>query len=429
MELKPKIFKLLEEYKINEKHLPNYQLIYANTGNFFDEMVYGAEWYYEKEFNPEMLESIISEVRKVFTDNKDIVGVYHKYEIESLIIAGIFEELKITNIKHPSFESIFISHNKYYSRMNETNPIKFTYIDIDDENWEKNVPSFPFFFKPVYMTGSVHQYIIKDIEQLRSIVEILKKQLNYIQQTYIYLANKYLDIKNYPLALKNLMLCEEKIEGRHELCWEGWVDDEGNVNNYCFIDEISKNDIFVDWIMPSKHSKECLNNAHAICTEYIKKAKFKNSFCNFDLWVDKNDNIQIIECNPRLAYSFDFQYRMGFGTDILNSAIQLSMGNKVTEKPYDNKNFKYCNDVFITTKQNGIVSDIMDVKKFEEIMKNNPTYQVLYNIELDFEIKNNVQKGGRNILSIFITNDTYDGALIDADRIRKELLPKDDFFR
>ena len=71
----------------------------------------------------------------------------------------------------------------------------------------------------------------------------------------------------------------------------------------------------------------------------------------------------------------------------------------------------------------------MDVKKFDELMKNNPTYQVLYNIELDFEIKNNVQKGGRNILSIFITNDTYDGALIEADKIRKELLPKDDFFR
>ena len=429
MNYKPKIFKLLEEYKINEKHLPHYELIYANTGNYFDEMVYGAEWYYEKQFDPNKLETIIAEVRRVFKENEDIVGVYHKYEIESLIIAAVLEEMNKTDIKHPSFESIFISHNKYYSRMNESNPIRFTYIDIDDENWEQCVPSFPFYFKPVYMTGSVHQYIITSIEQLRSIVEILKKQLSYIQQTYIYLAKKYLDLNKYPMAHRNLMLCEEIIEGRDELCWEGWVDNEGNVYNYCFTDEISKDGIFTDWIMPSRHSKQCLAKANAICEEYLKRANFKNSFCNFDLWVGENDEIQMIECNPRLAYSFDFQYRMAFGKDILNSAIQLSMGKNVTERPYDMEKFKYCDNVFITTKQNGSVSELFDLKKFDEIMRDNPTYQTLYNIEFDFVIENNVQKGGRNILSIFVTNETYEGALKEGQRIRNELLPRDDFFK
>lgn len=136
---KLKIFKVFYDVELENLSLNNeYEFIYAIQTPYNIKSItnYTSE-------NKNNIEYIEKAVKKCIKNNIDIDGVFIKYDIEAIITTAILEMYQL-NVKIPNFESTFLLHNKYYSRTKEINPIKFTYIDIFDDNWEKKY--FPIHF-------------------------------------------------------------------------------------------------------------------------------------------------------------------------------------------------------------------------------------------------------------------------------------------
>ncbi|CAF4373426.1 unnamed protein product, partial [Adineta steineri] len=110
---------------------------------------------------------------------------------------------------------------------------------------------YPFFFKAPELQRSLHQYVIKDCQQLKEIVSQLRIVLPKYNAETKYVNEYALDLQKYPLASKNIMICEEFISDCLQLNWEGWVDHQGTIFTYGFTDEILLDyGIFSDFIMP-----------------------------------------------------------------------------------------------------------------------------------------------------------------------------------
>ena len=388
------------------------------------------------------ISKVVKSVEKYFNDNLDkIDGLFIKLDIEAIIISAVLTKLneknKKMNIKYPLYESVFLCNNKYYQRTKEINPIKYSYIDIDNENVDlNNLLKFPFFLKAPELQMSVHQYVITDFKQLKQIIEQLKINLpNYNVDTK-YLNQYYLNLDKYPLSIKNIMICEEFIKNCFQLNWEGWADNQGNIYTYGFTDKIlADQGIFSDFIMPSKFPYIVLEKVENICKEFLKNISFKNSFVNIELWINKINNniIHIIEVNPRSAFSYDNQYKTSFyGANLYDSIIKLSMGYKnIGIIPNINENFTgsySCQSVF-ATRFNGKICELLNLEKIQEEKNLNKNYEFffLFN-DFNFEIIDNYQNGGRVLMRVFFTKKTYDEALNESIRLKKLFLIKDTYY-
>ena len=424
-----KILRLFQDPEVDRLKL-NYEFVNATKFPFsFANMLA----YKPEKSDPEDMIRLLEETEK-FVQEQDIDGVLLKFDIEALILSAVFSKYPKKNIKIPSFESIFLSHHKYYGRLKERNPIKFGYIDIFEDDYKDKILPFPFFLKPIDLNVSLHQYIIKNEEDFENVLKILRKELPEIDKYSRFCYERYLDFTKYPLAAKYIVLLEEIVDDGYQINWEGFADDDGNIFTYCWTDEVlaDKNKvIFSDFIMPSGFNEDLLEKAEKVCCDYLRDINFRNGFANIELWVRKNNNIQIIEVNPRCAYPYYHQYLLSFGTNLYDSVIQLSLGIIPDQKSIPSKsNFKrFSTTTVISTKMNGKLSEIVNYPVLGELMKKNNDY-IFYIMLSDpnFIIENNIQNAGRVIMRIFYGKESYEEIIKESLSLKKALLLKDDYF-
>ena len=437
---KKKIFKVFYDKEVIEK-CPEYDIVFSEKEGYpyYNRLAN----YTASDCSTNYIASVMLSTEKYFLENVEhIDGLFIKLDIEAVILSAVLTRLsqkQDLKIKFPSYESVFLCNNKYYQRKNERNSIQFGYIDVDDNsenvNWN-DLPKLPFFLKAPELQMSVHQYVIKDSEQLKKVIKILQKELpNYNADTK-YINEHYLDLTKYPLATKNIVLCEELMSECLQLNWEGWADAEGNIFTYGFTDEIlADQGIFSDFIMPSIMPDETLKKAENMCIEFLKTISFRSSFANIELWVKKTNynEIYIIEINPRSAFSYDGQYQTSYnGANLYKSIIQLSMGNKnIGVIPDMHSNFTglySCQSVF-ATRCNGKICDILNFDRIEEVQKSHKNYRFSFLFEnREFEIVDNCQNGGRVLMRVCFTTPTYQEALNESLRLKKLFLTKDTYY-
>ncbi|CAF3764284.1 unnamed protein product [Adineta steineri] len=241
---------------------------------------------------------------------------------------------------------------------------------------------YPFFFKAPELQRSLHQYVIKDCQQLKKIVSELRIVLPKYNAETKYVNEYALDLQKYPLASKNIMICEEFISDCLQLNWEGWVDHQGTIFTYGFTDEILLDyGIFSDFIMPSILPDAVLSKAANICKEILQDISFKSSFVNIELWIKKTnyDDIRIIEVNPRIASSYQNQYRSSYhGANLYHSIIKLSMGQTdIGVIPNVQTNFTglYSCQSVIGTRCDGKFSQLLNLDKIEQEKQIRKDYQ------------------------------------------------------
>jgi hypothetical protein len=423
---KLKIFKVFYDVELEKLKLNNeYEFIYAIQTPYNIKSI--TNYASSNENNMEYIEK---SVKECIENNINIDGVFIKYDIEAIITTAILEMYQL-NVKIPTFESIFLLHHKYYGRTKEINPIKFTYIDIFDDNWEKNIFSYPFYLKPTDLQISIHQYVINNKKEMEMVLEILRIELPKLDKEYKYIYHKYLDINKYPLAIKHIVVIEEIIKNSSQINWEGYVNSKGNIYTFSFTDEIFADKdkyIFSDFVMKSKQSKENLKIIEKICFNYLKNTKFKNGFTNIELWISNNNNIRIIECNPRCAYPYYYQYLISYNIDLYNSVINISMGKKLKYIPNDNNFIMYSTSTVLSTKFNGKVNTLI---KIEEVNKLDRKKYIISQLidDFNFEIVNNIQNNGRIIMRLHYGEDTYDEIIKNSYNLKKNILVKDTYYK
>jgi hypothetical protein len=176
MEVKPKIFRIFYDPFL-EKEFSEYEVIYPNVEYFVEKLWHAYDYSKVEDFTDEEYENFNQEIIKAVKENLDIKGVYTGYDIEAFLIAAVLNTLNLPEIKLPSLESVYQLHHKVYHKILEEDPIKYTYIDLFDENWDQRLPNFPFHLKLTQCAEGIHNYIIRDRNQLDQIVRVLSKEL------------------------------------------------------------------------------------------------------------------------------------------------------------------------------------------------------------------------------------------------------------
>ena len=423
-----KIFKVFYDPELEKLNL-GYKFVYAITEPYD---IKSIVTYSTNESNNHNLAGIITAIKNTIQNNLDISGVFIKYDLEAIITTAVLEEFKL-NVKFPSFESVFLSHHKYYGRMYERNPIKFSYIDIFEELDENKIGlPFPFYLKPPDLQVSVHQYIVHNFEQLKEIIKILQKELPTMDKEYKLIYKNYLDLAKYPLANKFIVVIEEIVEDGIQVNWEGFMDDTGKFYTFSVTDEIfaDKNKhIFSDFVMKTNCSDREIAQIEKMCSEFLQDTNFINGFTNVELWVRPNGDIQIIEANPRCAYPYYQQYLISYNVNLYHSVIKLSMGQLLDNLP-NNANFaQFSTTTVIATKLNGRIRELIDLDVIRKLEESGEYTFTLLNCEPDFEIVNNVQNNGRVLLRIYYGRSTFAGIISTSRWLKESILLKDDYYK
>jgi hypothetical protein len=420
--VKPKIFRLFHESVIEEA-LPEYDFVIPPIQNEIERYFKFLDYNFEsKKFTEDELKFLLDNITNTILQNLDITGVFVGDDLEAFIIVAIFNDLKIPNITVPSLSSFYQLLNKVYHKQLEENPIKYSYFDIFDENWEQNILPFPFFLKPAMLQASTHTYVVNDIDELRKIVDVLRMDLPKIGSIYKLISERYLDLEKFPLAIKNIMLCEEWKQNCDSVNWDGFADSEGKIVPLIASDQIIVDGIVAGYKMPSKFPPEIIEKMNQMCSDICQKSNYTTGALNAEFFIDDTGDIRFIETNPRNSYLFFIQHKQ-FDINQLELSIKLSRGESI-QIPKINIEHKFAIQYHLVTRQNGKIGDIFNLKKFEEEIINK-NYKTVFEHFFSEDIEHNMQHNGRTLAIVFFETKTMDEAEQKTIRLRRAILPLD----
>ncbi len=167
------------------------------------------EYFPVDDFTDEEYENFNQEIIKTVKENPGIKGVYAGYDLEAFIMAAVLNTLNISSLKLPSIDSVFQLHHKLYHKHLKNEFVNYSFFDVFDDNWSQNLPNYSFYLKPTLCAGGIHNYIIRNNEQLESVVITFRNELPKLEGVYLFFAKKYLNLTKFPPATKHIILCED----------------------------------------------------------------------------------------------------------------------------------------------------------------------------------------------------------------------------
>jgi hypothetical protein len=430
MDRKPKIFRIFSNDHHLDKDLSNYNVVFPKIENYLKKLWLAYISFPIDDFTDEEFENLNQEIIKTAKENPDIEGVYMGYDIEAFLISAVFKNLDLPSLKLPNLESFYQVHHKVYQKMLEQDPTKYSYFDLFADDWDQHLPKFPFYMKSALGDGGLHNYIIRDRNQLDGVIEVLRKELPKQESTYLYFAKKYLDLSNFPLASKHIMLCEELIVNFTNLNMDAVVDDQGNITILLFSDQLIKKETVIGYRFPSQISEDVTERAKQMGLEVIQKSGLRNASFNIEYFILENGDIKIMEVNARSSLYFNFNYHI-YGIRYLDIAVRLSMGEKIN-LPILKFPLKFSTQLHILTKKSGKLKDILNFEKCREIANANPDYVINFeDKEMNGEsiIEDNYHKNGQLLLQIFFASSSIEECEKEILRLQSLLLLQDDYFK
>lgn len=155
-----------------------------------------------------------------FVERNNVGSVLILEDNSSFVLPLLVEKFGKTAFRGPSFESMFLTVNKFYTRrLLDPEPVPCCHIDlnnhlstVDLENMVSEV-GLPAILKPAAGGGSM---LVQNIYCLDDLVEAIKysrMQYNSLMGNLTPLLRKYLDATKYPLALTDGMILEKYVDG------------------------------------------------------------------------------------------------------------------------------------------------------------------------------------------------------------------------
>jgi len=430
MEIKPKILRIFSNDHHLENDLSKYEVVFPNIESYLNKQWLAYIFSLNEDFTDEEFENLNQKIIEVVKENPDIKGVFMAYDLEAFLISAVFKDLNLPSIKLPSFENLYQVHHKIYQKMLEKDPTNYKYFDIFDDNWNQNLPKYPFYMKPALGDGGLLNFIIREEKQLDEIIRLVRKDLPKLEKVYLYFAKKYLDLSKFPLATKHIMLCEELMENFTNLNLDALVDEEGNITTLLFSDQLIKKEIVLGYRFPSLVSHDITIRAKQMALELIQKSGLKNASFNVEFFISENGDVKIMEVNVRSSLYFNFNYHI-YGIRYTDLAVLLSMGQKI-ELPNLGYHLKFSTQLHILTKKSGRLKDLLDLEKCSEEARIHHDY--IFNFEIkdmkeDEFIEDKSHKNGNLLLQIIFPSTTIEECEKEILRLQNLLLLKDDYFK
>ena len=268
----------------------------------------------------------------------EIDGVVSNHEQYGALIAAVLAERLGLPGNDP--RAIIASQHKYYSRMIQERIVPEAvprYVSIPFPLKKDQIIDlpYPFFVKPIKATYSV---LAKTIQQRSELVDLL--HFGYFEEWIIRRLVK-------PFADIMPLYSDHTIDPSGMLAEEIMTGDQINIDGYCYqgqlyflgtIDEVmySGTDAFMRFEYPSQLPPSILERAKIITKKVLGAIHYQHGFFNIEFIYNKsNDQLKIIEINPRMASQLVNLYQRVDGYNPYDILFELAVGEepKVEKEP------------------------------------------------------------------------------------------------
>lgn len=265
-------------------------------------------------------------------------GIVSNHEQYGALIAAVLAERLGLPGNDP--RAIIACQHKYYSRMIQEKIVPEAvprYIPIAFPLKKDQIIDlpYPFFVKPIKATYSV---LAKAIQQRSELVDLL--HFGYFEEWIIRRLVK-------PFADIMPLYSDHTVDPSGMLAEEIMIGDQINIDGYCYqgqvyflgtIDEVMYpgTDAFMRFEYPSQLPPSIQERAKTITKKVLEAIHYQHGFFNIEFIYDKsNDQLKIIEINPRMASQLVNLYQRVDGYNPYDILFELAVGEepKVRQEP------------------------------------------------------------------------------------------------
>jgi hypothetical protein len=351
-----------------------------------------------------------------------LTGVFCSDDFGNLIQAKLCEERGWVG---PSVDAMVLSNHKLYSRMSERDPIRFEAHPPSSPAWDA-ISNFPVHLKLPSLSFSLLQSTAYNREEMRAAVAWLGAACPTWERPYRDLFRFYCRPERFPLALQDVVIAEEFVEGATQHAVEGWTDAEGrhflwavSDNNYYRGDLKGLNNNSV----PTRLSPEIAAKVVEVAFDTIGRSGLTAGFWNVELWIRRDNRIQVTEVNGRVCASMTALYHPVFGMSQYPAALRLAAGLPIDPKILAPTEVFAVGGMFaITSAKGGCVSELLDLEAFAAVDKMQGVVRTALIYPKDTEITWSQAGGCCCLARAWIVGPTFEEIESKADAIRRRVL-------
>ena len=298
------------------------------------------------------------------TDKEAILNVAKEEKIDGILAyasdpaaptaAYVAEKLNLPTSPYKSVE-ILCNKDKFRKFLKDNNfntPNALGYSNIKDaiEDIKNNKFKLPVIVKPVDSSGSKG---VSRINNVNNLEKVLNNAMSFSKSKRI-IVEEFVEKYGYQVAGDGL-----SIDGK--LVFRSFANDHFNpkcVNPF----------VPISASFPYNMPNEIHEKIHNEIQRLLTLLKMKNTTYNFDIRIDKDYNVYLMEIAPRDGGNYIPQIiKYGTGVDLVECSIKCAMGEKLDN--IELKKFKGFYSYYAVHSLKDGILDYVDIK--EEVLKNN----------------------------------------------------------
>ena len=316
---------------------------------------------------------VIADAVRKYAGRK-LTGVIGTDDLGSLVASVVNDRFKLPGA---SRESVLRSQHKYLSRESQRLAVldahlpRFKLVALDADAPPKGL-TFPFFMKPVKAHLSIGARQINNPQEFAEHLEWARANLREYTTPFEDIRMVHTGV---PISA-NYMIAEELIKG-DQVTVEGFVH-KGKASALGVVDSVMYPGTrsFKRFDYPSKHSSKVQRRMNEIATAVATELGLDNTMFNIEMSYDaENDDIKIIEINPRPSSQFAPLFEAVDGTNSYEIQLRLAAGMKPNFKPGHGKH-KVATSFVMRTFQDQAVVNAPTQEQMDSIMGQNPDMRI-----------------------------------------------------
>lgn len=331
----------------------------------------------EKYSIQKLMDKAISNIDNLDHDPDAVVGFWN-FPVTCLtpLVAKHYD------LPHLPLKALVKCEHKYLSRTEQKKVLpdavpKFNLIDPFGDNPLNEIElEFPFWLKPMVSFASQLCYKVHDKNEFNDAISHIKKRIHRFADPFNYVLSK----TEVPEIIQDIdgyyCLAEKAISGK-QCTVEGYVY-KGNVEFLGVFDSLRhpEHETFFSYEYPSSLSHKTIREVKKMSEILLESIGYDNSPFNIEYFYDeKNDDIKLLEINPRISQSHSAPFNKVDGAPNHKSLVEVAL-NKQPNFPHREGKCKVAAKFYYRVFKDGVITNIPTGKDIERIRNEIPGLKI-----------------------------------------------------
>jgi len=394
------------------KNLPGAEAFHFHNLLTFDEVKGGGHY---PPFD-ELLERAEEQLQR-FSGSIDAIIGYWYFPVTSMVPLLCAHH----GLPAPSVEAEMKCDHKYWSRLEQqavvpTHTPAFSAINpFADDPLAHTELNYPFWLKPIKGTDSLMAFKISNRQDFDQAISQIRQHISDIARPFNQLLS-HVQLPPEVAAIDGYYCIIEELMSGHQCTIEGHVY-QGEVHTHGIIDSINypHRSSFFRYQYPSRLPKAVKQEMIESSQRLMEHIGYDNGAFNIEYFYNpRNENLMILEINPRISQSHSVMFQMVDGVSNHKIALDLALGNR-PDFPRGQGQYGCAAKFHVRRFENAYVTRVPTTKEIEQVQEQIP------GIKIDLIVREGM------MLSDLIEQDSYSYDMAHVHigaRSQKELLAK-----